>query len=78
MRITYDGDADAAYVYLVDRIEAGEVARTCVAGRDSSALDSINLDFDAHGRLLGIEVLGAGRILRDATLRSAERLDEKG
>jgi len=75
MRITYDGEADAAYVYLVDRIEQGGVARTSVAGHGSPALDSINLDFDADGRLLGIEVLGAGRVLREETLRGAERLD---
>ena len=73
--MTHDGDADAAYIYLVDRIGRGEVARTSVAGHGSPVLDSVNLDFDADGRLLGIEVLGAGRALREETLQGAERLD---
>lgn len=77
MRITYDGNADAAYIYLIDRIGQGEVAKTSVAGHGSPALNSINLDFDADGRLLGIEVLGAGRALKEETLQGAERIDRR-
>lgn len=35
----------------------------------------INLDFDEQGRLIGIEVLGAGSKLRSCLIESAERLD---
>lgn len=62
MRITYDRDADAAYIYLVDEIVIGGVART-VPVEALAAEAMINLDFDADGRLLGIEVLDASRKL---------------
>ena len=57
LKVTYDPDVDAAYIYLTE-IPAGGVARTYCC--DSAEVDGmINLDFDAEGRLLGIEVLGA-------------------
>jgi uncharacterized protein YuzE len=57
VRITYDDDVDAAYIYLSE-IGAGEVATT-VPGWPSSEAFMVNLDFDRDGRLLGIEVLDA-------------------
>jgi uncharacterized protein YuzE len=64
----YDKEADAAYIQL-DPIAAGGVARTEVANveLDSAA---INLDFDEDGRLVGIEILGARRILPAELLES--------
>ncbi|MCX5340336.1 DUF2283 domain-containing protein [Streptomyces atratus] len=38
----------------------------------------INLDFDEHGRLIGIEVLAASSKLPEYLLQSAERLDTEG
>lgn len=68
MRITYDSDADAAYIYLVDEIARGGVARTVpVEALASEAM--INLDFDSDGRMLGIEVLDASRVLPASVLR---------
>jgi uncharacterized protein YuzE len=66
MLITFDRQADAAYVYLVDTIEPGEVAATDFA---NIPLDNapINVDFDFDGRVLGIEILGARRVLRAAS-----------
>lgn len=71
MRLTYDADADAAYVYLVDTIGGGEVARTVASMLD---LDQafISFDFDAGGKVLGVEILGASRVLAAETLRAAE------
>lgn len=70
MRITYDpGDGGAAYVYLVDRISPGEAKRQVVT-LDGQVL----LDLDAEGRLLGVEILGADRLLRPETLAAAKRL----
>ncbi|MBO0915676.1 DUF2283 domain-containing protein [Streptomyces laculatispora] len=37
-----------------------------------------NLEFDEHGRLIGIEVLAAGSKLPEHLLQSAERLDADG
>jgi uncharacterized protein YuzE len=50
MKLVYDPEADAAYLYLK---EGGKAARTVTTDED------VNLDFDADGRLLGIEILSA-------------------
>ena len=71
VRVTYDGMADAAYIYLVP-VEAGAVATT-VDGAGEAA--SVNLDFDREGRLLGIEVLAASRWLPGEVIEQAERID---
>jgi uncharacterized protein YuzE len=52
MRVTYDVEAGMAYIYLVDVIAAGEAVRQVIAGDDMAAV----LDFDASGRLLGVEI----------------------
>jgi uncharacterized protein YuzE len=70
MRVTFDREADAAYVHLVDKIEPGQVAATRFANIPMDCA-SINVDFDAEGRVLGIEFLGAGRILRPSTIASS-------
>jgi len=33
---------------------------------------ALTVDFDAAGRILGIEVLGASRVLRPETIQAAE------
>ena len=50
MRITYDLEVDAAYIYLTDRVIDPDTVQID---------DDINLDFDANDRLVGIEVLAA-------------------
>ena len=70
MRITYDPKADAAYIYLVDEIRPGGVARTYPCD-PREVNGQINLDFDSEGRLLGIEVLDARRKLPEDLLRGA-------
>jgi uncharacterized protein YuzE len=68
MRITYDPeDGGAAYVYLVERIRPGEARRQEVTGDGR-----VVLDFDALGRLLGVEVLEANTLLRPETIAAAE------
>ena len=53
LRITYDTEADAAYIYLQPPTAMQpSVASTVTATRD------VNLDFDSDGRLIGIEILG--------------------
>ncbi|WP_083973848.1 DUF2283 domain-containing protein [Herbidospora daliensis] len=73
LRVTYDRLADAAYIYISDRILPGEVvqAYTC----DPSAVAGmIILDFDKSGKLIGIEVLGATSKLPRRILDSAEHI----
>lgn len=55
MRIEYDKEADAAYIYVNGEIKKGEAAKTI------SLNDTINLDFDKDNKLLGIEVLDASK-----------------
>jgi uncharacterized protein YuzE len=74
--MTHDCEANAAYIYLVEEIDRGEVARSCVAdvAMDNAA---ITVDLDAEGRVLGIEVLGASQALRAETIRAAEDITRK-
>ena len=69
MPITYDPSASAAYIYIVDRTDAGEAVDTRVTE------DGLVLDFDKQGYLLGIEVLAAERVLRPETLAAARHPD---
>jgi len=52
MRVTYDVEAGMAYIYLVGAIAPGEAVRQEIACDDMAAV----VDFDADGRLLGVEV----------------------
>jgi uncharacterized protein YuzE len=71
MRVTYSASADAAYIYVADEIADGE-ATTTVSPDGMNGL--VMLDFDAGGRLLGIELLGASDRLPDSAMRTAEQI----
>jgi len=62
MRLEYDKDVDAAYIYLVDKIKNGEAEKTIELN------DSIILDFNKKGKLLGIEILNASKVMNKKTL----------
>ena len=68
MRITYDAEADAAYVYLTELVEEPETR---------TVTNDVYMDFDEQGRLVGIEVLDASKLL-DLTYLAPllEKLDE--
>lgn len=67
LRVTYDPEANAAYIYFVPKIEAGGVARTVpIDGGETPWM--VNLDVDSEGRILGLEVLDARRLLPAALL----------
>ncbi|WP_432925830.1 DUF2283 domain-containing protein [Microbispora sp. CA-135349] len=70
MRIEHDRENDAAYVYLVDRIDDGE-AETQIQVEAPELRGEIVLDLDRNGTLLGIEVLGASYVLRPEVLAQA-------
>ncbi len=78
MRISWDRDADAAYISLIEDEERFYgVSQEQVTLEDLAeetgldALHSLVLDFDRDGKLIGIEVLAPRRALRDSTLRQA-------
>ncbi|MFD9031965.1 DUF2283 domain-containing protein [Streptomyces sp. NPDC059567] len=75
LRVTYDGQANAAYVYFVDPQTRPRVAHMYPC--DPIEVDGmINLDFDKDGRLVGIEVLAADTKLPQYLIDAADRLDE--
>ena len=65
MRITFDSDADSAYIYFKE-ISFGEVAKTI------SLNDSMNVDLDNEGKTLGIEIINASKTLPENTLKTCE------
>lgn len=67
MRVRFDPEANAAYIYL-RAIGRGEAVRT-VPVEDST----IMLDFDADDRLIGVEVLDARERLPVEVLAAAEK-----
>jgi uncharacterized protein YuzE len=62
MKLRYDSSVDAAYIYIEGDIKPGGAAKTYVCDPDE-VNGHIHLDFDAEGRLLGIEVLDASKRL---------------
>lgn len=63
--VTYDRDADAAYIYFTSTKPSAPVSQVVAVA------ETIILDFDANRRLVGIEVLSASNILAEDILRSA-------
>jgi uncharacterized protein YuzE len=66
---TYDAEADAAYLNVVAHIGDGEAVEQEMIDRPEG------YDFDQHGRLLGVEVIGARAQLRAETLNVLRRID---
>ena len=65
MKIEYDNEADAAYIYLKE-IADGEVVSTI------SLNDVINIDLDEDGRTIGIEILSASKNIPKEFLKQAK------
>ena len=80
MRVTYDYEADAIYIYIAEEIRPGGVKATHVCDLSDIELSyglapikgMINLDFDEEGRLLGVEIVGASHILKKDFLEHVE------
>lgn len=67
MEIRYDASADAAYISFLGENE--DAAFGFTYGCDTAQIGGqIHLDFDADGRLIGIEVLQAGLLLPKSCL----------
>lgn len=73
MRITYDKSVDASYIYLGDPTSIVRPLHTYPC--DTRKIGGmINLDFDADGRLFGVEVIGASKFLFPHLLRGDQPL----
>lgn len=71
MRLTYEDEANAAYLELEDIVDGTAVENVVV---ERPGRGDIVLDFDTDGRLLGVEIVGATALLRTTALDAAERL----
>ena len=77
--MTYDSEADAAFIYLVDEIEPGEIAGEYSVVPDTAGENaSLIIQRDTRKRVLGIEILGASRLLKPETIAAAEDITEPG
>jgi uncharacterized protein YuzE len=63
MKTEFDKEADAAYIYFKE-IGNGEVAETITLN------DSVNVDLDKNGKVLGIEILDASEHLPSSSLKA--------
>jgi len=67
MKYTYDADADAVFLYLVDHIGRGEAVRSALVDLyvDSGA---VNVELDGDGHALGVEFLGASKLFTEEAI----------
>ncbi len=72
MKISYDPSIDAAYIYLVEDIGIAGVAKTYLCDPIGVG-GEINLDFNAEGHLIGIEVMNASKKLPASLISSLDR-----
>ena len=66
MNLEYDKEVDAAYIYIEHPIRDKEVKKTIELN------ENIIMDFDAKGKLLGVEILNASKVLNKKVLLQAQ------
>jgi len=67
MKLEYDKDVDAAYIYIEHPIKDGLVKKTIELN------ENIILDFDNKGKLLGVEILNASKVMHKRVLVEAQQ-----
>jgi hypothetical protein len=70
IELIHDSDADAAKINFVGVVRTGGVEKSHVCDIDLANC-SVILDFDGKDHLVGIEILGASRLLPEQMLRGA-------
>lgn len=68
---TYDAEADAAYVYVMPKDASRVVATTRFCNIELDAA-SIMVDFNADGKIVGFEILGANQLIPPEALGESE------
>ena len=63
MKLEYDKEVDAAYIYIKYPIKDGEAEKTIELN------DDLIVDFDKNGKLIGIEVLNASKVIGKDVLK---------
>lgn len=72
--MSYDPEADAAYVTLGDAIAEGEAAQQIAFIDTPNGETQIAIDVDREGHILGFEILAASKGLRQEVLNRAIHL----
>ncbi len=67
MKLVYDKEADAAYIYIAPSIKRKEVKKTVEINQD------VYLDYDKNGKILGLEILSASKLINKKTIASAKK-----
>ena len=62
MKLEYDKDVDAAYIYIESPLKDGKIKKTIELN------ENIILDFDENDKLVGVEVLSASKVLSKKVL----------
>lgn len=73
MKLSYDGEADMAYLYITEDVADGEAAASVQVDEEELRGDLV-LDLDADGRVLGIEIFNPRAQLRPDVLAGAVRI----
>lgn len=66
MKFEYDKDVDAAYIYIEYPIKDKNVKKTIELN------ENIILDFNKKGKLLGVEILNASKVIDKKQILKAE------
>lgn len=74
MHLSYDAQADAAYIRLGGPLAPGQASQQLHSIQTPGGRGEITLDFDEAGHLLGIEVLLASAVLSPDVLATATPL----
>ena len=66
MKLEYDKEVDASYIYIEHPINEREVKKTIELN------ENIVIDFDKKGKLLGMEILNASKVMNKKVLVEAQ------
>ena len=70
MKLEYDKDVDAAYIYIDEEVKNKKAKKTIELD------DNITIDFDEKGKLIGMEILDASRVLNKGVLHEANMINQ--
>ena len=65
MKFEYDQEADTGYIYLKYPLKDGECKKT------EEVNENVILDFDAAGKIIGVEILNASKMLNKKVIEEA-------
>ena len=65
MKLEYDKEVDAAYIYIDEEVKNKKATKTIELD------DNIIIDFDNKGKLIGVEILDASKVLNKEVLHEA-------